>query len=99
MGSWFPFALALFLGCQLAVLAYLAAALASSVNPRPSGISWLMAAAVGQSALAAVSLGMLIARVARPDGRRGATAAWVIVALEVGWLLLTSALTGPLTGR
>jgi hypothetical protein len=57
-----------------------------------------MAAAVGQSAMAAVSLGMLIARVARPNWRR-ATAAWVMVALEVGWLLLTAALTGPLTGR
>lgn len=96
--SWFPFALAVVIGCQLAVLAYLAAALTSSINPRQPGISWLMAAAVGQSALAAVSLGMLIARVARPNWRR-ATAAWVMVALEVGWLLLTAAFTGPLTGR
>jgi len=98
VGSWFPFALAVVIGCQLAVLAYLTAALASSIDPRQPGISWLIAAAVGQGAMAAVSAGMLIARVARPNWRR-ATAAWVMVALEVGWLVLTAELTGPLTGR
>lgn len=94
MASWFPFALALVIGCQLALAAYLAWSLASSINPWQPGIGWLEAATVGQCALAAVSLGMLIVRVARPNWRRGATAAWVIVALKVSWWLLTRALAG-----
>jgi hypothetical protein len=98
VGSWFPFALAVVIGCQLAVLASLTAALAGPMPQSPPGLSWLLAAAVGQSAMAAVSVGMLITRAARPTWRR-ATAGWVMVALEVGWLLLTAELTGPLTGR
>jgi hypothetical protein len=55
-----------------------------------AGLGWLKAGAIGQSGLAVVAAAVLIAGVAHPGWHRGAAiTAYAIIALEIGWFLLT----------
>ncbi len=55
-----------------------------------AGLGWLKAGAIGQFGLVIVAAAVLIAGAARPSWRRGAAiAAYAIIALEIGWFLLT----------
>jgi hypothetical protein len=58
-------------------------------TPGP-GLGWLKAGAIGQFGLAVAAVAVLVAGAARPSRRRGAAVmAGAIIALEVGWFLLT----------
>ena len=55
-----------------------------------AGLGWLKAGAIGQFGLAIVAAAVLIAGTAHPSWRRGAAiSAYAIIALEIGWFLLT----------
>ena len=58
-------------------------------TPAP-GLGWLKAGAIGQLGLAAAAVVVLVAGAARPSWRRrAAVMAGAIIALEVGWFLLS----------
>ena len=58
-------------------------------TPGP-GLGWLKAGAIGQFVLAVAAVAVLVAGAARPSRRRSAAVmAGTIIALEVGWFLLT----------
>jgi hypothetical protein len=53
-------------------------------------LGWLKAGAIGQAGLAVVAGAVLIAGAARPGWQRGAAiTAYAVIALEIGWFLLT----------
>jgi hypothetical protein len=55
-----------------------------------AGLGWLKAGAIGQFGLVIVAAAVLIAGTAHPSWRRGAAiSAYAIIALEIGWFLLT----------
>ena len=55
-----------------------------------AGLGWLKAGAIGQFGLVIVTAAVLIAGTAHPSWRRGAAiTAYAIIALEIGWFLLT----------
>ena len=55
-----------------------------------AGLGWLKAGAIGQFGLAIAAVAVLIAGAARPSWHRGAAiTAYAIIALEIGWFLLT----------
>ena len=55
-----------------------------------AGLGWLKAGAIGQFGLVIVAAAVLIAGTAHPSWRRGAAiTAYAIIALEIGWFLLT----------
>jgi len=84
----------MWLACALAVAAAgllaltdLAGIVMGSWDTPGPGLGWLKAGAIGQFGLA---VAVLAAGAARPSRRRGAAVvAGVIIALEVGWFLLT----------
>jgi hypothetical protein len=87
---------AMWLACALAIAAGLLAltdlagiVMGSWDTPGP-GLGWLKAGAIGQFGLAVAAVAVLVAGAARPSRRRGAALmAGAIIALEVGWFLLT----------
>ena len=55
-----------------------------------AGLGWLKAGAIGQFGLAIAAVAVLIAGAGRPSWHRGAAiTAYAIIALEIGWFLLT----------
>ena len=55
-----------------------------------AGLGWLKAGAIGQFGLVMLAVAVLIAGAARPSWHRGAAiTAYAIIALEIGWFLLT----------
>jgi len=90
-------ALALWLPCVCAVVMAglfiavdLAGLIMGSWDTPVAGLGWLKAGAIGQFGLAIAAAAVLIAGVPRPSWHRGAAiTACAIIALEVGWFLLT----------
>ena len=88
---------AMWLVCALAVAAAgllaltdLAGLVMGSWDTPAPGLGWLKAGAIGQLALAAAAVAVLVAGAARPSWRRrAAMLAGAIIALEAGWFLLT----------
>jgi hypothetical protein len=55
-----------------------------------AGLGWLKGGAIGQSVLAIVAGAVLVAGATHPSWhRRAAIAAYAIIALEIGWFVLT----------
>jgi hypothetical protein len=87
----------MWLACALAIaaaglfaLADLAGLVMGSWDTPGPGLGWLKAGAIGQFGLAVAAVAVLVAGAARPSRRRGAAVmAGAIIALEVGWFLLT----------
>jgi hypothetical protein len=93
-GPWRPWTIGVpglvaFLGCILLLVGDgLAGVMASWDSPQPCR-GWLQVAAVGHGVLAAASLALLGAGLARASFRRtAAIAAWAIIPVGVGWFLL-----------
>jgi hypothetical protein len=88
---------AIWLACALAIAAAgllaltdLAGIVVGSWDTPGPGLGWLKAGAIGQFGLAVAAVAVLVAGAARPSRRRGAAVmAAAIIALEVGWFLLT----------
>jgi hypothetical protein len=58
-----------------------------------AGLGWLKAGAIGQFGLVIAAVGVLIAGATHPTWHRGAaTTAYAIIALEIGWFLVTRTL-------
>lgn len=74
----------------LFVVVDLAGMVMGSWDTPVAGLGWLKAGAIGQFGLAIVAAAVLIAGAARPSWHRGAAiTAYAIIALEIGWFLLT----------
>jgi hypothetical protein len=55
-----------------------------------AGLGWLKAGAIGQLGLAIVAVAVLVAGAAHPSWhRRAAITAYAMIALEIGWFVLT----------
>jgi len=95
--GWPQLAWAMWLPCVFAVVVAglfivvdLAGLIMGSWDTPVAGLGWLKAGATGQFGLAIVAAAALIAGVPRPGWHRGAAiAAYAIIALEIGWFLLT----------
>jgi hypothetical protein len=74
----------------LFVVVDLAGMVMGSWDTPVAGLGWLKAGAIGQFGLAIVAAAVLIAGAPRPSWHRGAAiTAYAIIALEIGWFLLT----------
>ena len=83
-----PGVVALLASILLLVADGLAGVMASWDSPEP-GRGWIKVAAIGHGVLAAVSVALLAAGIARASFRRtAAIAAWAIIPVGVGWFLL-----------
>src|SRR5271165_1882415 len=95
--GWPHLAWAMWLPCVSAVVVAglfvvvdLAGMVMGSWDTPVAGLGWLKAGAIGQFGLAIVAAAVLIAGAARPSWHRGAAiTAYAIIALEIGWFLLT----------
>ena len=86
---WLPCASAVVAGGLFAVVD-LAGVVMGSWDTPVAGLGWLKAGAIGQSGLAMAAVAVLIAGAARPSWHRvAAITAYAIIALEIGWFLLT----------
>ena len=86
---WLPCALAVAVAGLFAVVDLAGMVMGSWDTPAP-GLRWLKAGAIGQLGLAVAAAAVLVAGAAHPSWRCGAAmTAWAIIALEVGWFLLT----------
>ena len=89
---WLP-GVAAFAGAILLAAVDLVGLVMGSWDSPAPGLGWLKAGAIGQCGVAAAAAAVLVAGAARPGRRRGATVtAWVMIALAVGWFLLTRTL-------
>jgi hypothetical protein len=60
------------------------------------GLGWLRVGAFGQCGLAVAAVVVLVAGVTHPGWRHDAAlTAWGVIALEIGWFLLTRMLVNP----
>jgi hypothetical protein len=95
--GWPHLALALWLPCVCAVVVAglfivvdLAGLIMGSWDTPVAGLGWLKAGAIGQFGLAIAAAAVLTTGVPRPSWHRGAAiTVYAIIALEVGWFLLT----------
>ena len=95
--GWPHLAWAMWLPCVFAVVVAglfvvvdLAGMVIGSWDTPVAGLGWLKAGAIGQFGLVIVAAAVLIAGTAHPGWRRGAAiTAYAIIALEIGWFLLT----------
>jgi len=95
--GWPHLAWAMWLPCVFAVVAGglfvvvdLVGLVMGSWDTPVAGLGWLKAGAIGQFGLAIVAAAVLIAGAAHPSWHRGAAiTAYAIIALEIGWFLLT----------
>jgi hypothetical protein len=86
---WLPCVVAVVLG-GLFVAVDLAGLVMGSWDTPVAGLGWLKAGAIGLFVLIIAAAATLIAGAAHPGWRRGAaTTAYAIIALEIGWFLLT----------
>ena len=86
---WLVCALAVAAAGLLAVIDLAGIVMGSWDTPAP-GLGWLKAGAFGQLGLAAVAVAVLVAGAACPRWRASAAVmAGAIIAVEVGWFLLT----------
>jgi hypothetical protein len=86
---WLACALAVAVAGLLAAADLAGIVMGSWDTPAP-GLGWLKTGAIGQLGLAIAAVAVLVAGAARPSGRRrAAVMAGAIIALEVGWFLLT----------
>jgi hypothetical protein len=89
MAVWLASALAVAAAGMLAQTDLVGIVMGSWDTPAP-GLGWLKAGAVGQLGLPPAAVAVLVAGTARPRWRRrAAVMAGAIIALEVGWFLLT----------
>jgi hypothetical protein len=92
---WVPGVLALGVAGLLWLIDGVAVMMASWDTRQP-GLHWLGAGASGQRVLAIAAGIVLCVGVTYPRWRRGAAVtAWGIIALEVGWFVLTDVLSRP----
>ena len=86
---WLPCVSAIVAGALFVVVGLVGMVMGSWDTP-VAGLGWLKAGAIGQAGLAIVAAAVLIAGAARPSWHRGAAiTAYAIIALEIGWFLLT----------
>ena len=86
---WLPCVAAIVVGGLLVVVA-LGGMVLGNWNTPTAGLGWLKACAIGQAGLAVVAAAVLIAGATHASWHRGATiTAYSIIALEIGWFLLT----------
>jgi hypothetical protein len=95
--GWLQPAWAMWLPCVFAVVAAalfivvdLAGMVMGSWDTPVAGLGWLKAGAIGQLGLAIVAVAVLVAGAAHPSWhRRAAITAYAMIALEIGWFVLT----------
>jgi hypothetical protein len=86
---WLPCVSAVVAGGLFAVVDLVGLVMGSWDTP-VAGLGWLKAGAIGQCGLAVAAAAVLIAGVTHPGWHRGAAVtAYAIIALEIGWFLLT----------
>jgi len=86
---WLPCLLAVAVAGLFAAVDLVGMVMGSWDTPAP-GLPWLRVGAIGQCGLALAAAILLVAGETHPSWRHGAAvAAWAIIALEVGWFLLT----------
>ncbi len=77
----------------LCIVVDLAGLVMGSWDTPVAGLGWLKAGAFGESVLALAAMAVLVAGATRPSWhRRAAIAAYAIIALEIGWFVLTRTL-------
>ena len=87
--TWLP-GTAAFAGAVLLAAADLAGLVMGSWDSPAPGLGWLKAGAIGQCGLAVAVAAVLVTAGVHPRWRRAAAvSAWVLIALEAGWFLLT----------
>jgi len=86
---WLPCLLAVAVAGLFAAVDLVGMVMGSWDTPAP-GLPWLRVGAIDQCGLALAAAILLVAGGTHPSWRHGAAvAAWAIIALEVGWFLLT----------
>jgi hypothetical protein len=91
---WLPSALAVAWSGLLGLGTVYAVAINAAWG-QPFDDRWIVVEAAGQGVLAAVAVALLVTGATRPRRRRAAViAAWMIIPVAFGWLLLTARLNG-----
>jgi hypothetical protein len=89
---WLPAGLAILGAAALIFVDSVGLIMGSWDTPAP-GLAWLKAGIAGQCALGVAATGLLVAGLSAPGRRRAcAGSAWLVVAAEVAWFVVTARL-------